>query len=143
MTATTKPVHWHAFAYTGKGYTDSEVGKGLAPSNFPPVEIKHWLLRLPGLRTPLGSPIPESALPVHTFSESEVDEAVAWLEQELTTHLPLDHETFPVAARLEYSRARLLERANRDVVYGYWSVGGQYVARVLVLCDDRGPATCG
>lgn len=134
VTANPTPVHWHAFCYTGKGYTDSEVGKGLAPFNFPPVEVKHWLLRLPGMRTPAGAPIPESALPVQLFRESEIDEAISWLDKELHEQEPLDAESFPIAVRLEYSRARMMERVQRDVVYGYWSKRGLYVARVLKEC---------
>ncbi|MGW0996410.1 hypothetical protein [Streptomyces sp. NPDC002520] len=133
---TAAPVHWHAFAYTGKGYTGSEVSKGLAPPSFPPVELAHWLDRRPGMRTPSGNPIPESALPTHTFTESEIDEAVAWLEKELSEHVPVDADSFPVSVRLEYSRARLREQANRDVWYGYWSTSGQFVTRVLVACTD-------
>ncbi|MFF9483664.1 hypothetical protein [Streptomyces sp. NPDC014676] len=116
-------VHWHAFAYTGKGYTDSEVGKGLAPPSFPPVELAQWLDRRPGLRV---------------FTEQQIDEAVAWLDKELNEHVPVDAASFPITTRLEYSRARLRERVNRDVWYGYWSARGQFVTRVLVACTDTG-----
>jgi hypothetical protein len=122
VTATTKSVHWHCYAYTGKGYTDSEVGKGLAPQTFPPSEISQWLRRKP----------------MQTFTEEQIDDALTWLEGELTTHLPIDAEGFPVKERVAYSRDRLMQRVNRDVVYGYWSVGGQYVSRSMIECNDVG-----
>lgn len=112
-------VHWHAFAYTGKGYTESEVRKGLAPPSFPPVELAHWLDRRPGLQV---------------FTEEQIDEAVAWLDKELSEHVPVDAGSFPISVRLEYSRARLREQANRDVWYGYWSTSGKFVTRALVAC---------
>jgi hypothetical protein len=120
VTVTTAPAHWHAFAYTGKGYTDGEVAKGFAPSNFPPIEVARWLDRRPGLRV---------------FAEQEIDEAVAWLDKELREHVPVDAESFPISVRLEYSRARMQERINRDVWYGYWSVRKQFVTRALICCQ--------
>lgn len=94
---------------------------GIAPSTFPPVEVVRWLDRRPGLKV---------------FTESQIDEAVAWLDKELHQQLPLDAEAFPVATRLEYSRARLRETVNRDVWYGYWSKGGQFVTRALIACKS-------
>lgn len=120
MTATR--VHWHAFAYTGKGYTESEVAKGLAPPNFPPVELARWADRRPGL---------------HVFTDEQIDEAVGWLERELNAHVPLGVEAFPIADRLAYSRSRLSEKVSRSVWYGYWSQRGMFVTRVLFECTDR------
>jgi hypothetical protein len=125
VTVTTAPVHWHAFAYTGKCYTDGEVAKGLAPPSFPPVELARWLDRRPGL---------------YVFTEEQVDEAVAWLDKELNEHVPVDAASFPVSVRLEYSRARLQERVNRDVWYGYWTASMQFVTRALVVCTSRDSA---
>ncbi|MFK0062604.1 hypothetical protein ACIQTN_25680 [Streptomyces werraensis] len=115
----TASVHWHAFAYTGKGYTDGEVSKGIAPASFPPRELPDWLDRRPGLRV---------------YTEAQIDEAVAWLEQEMREQPPVDAASFPVATRLGYSRARLRQQAGRDVLHGYWSTRGQFVTRALVAC---------
>ncbi|MFI0265621.1 hypothetical protein [Streptomyces luteogriseus] len=120
-TTATARVHWHAFAYTGKGYTDGEVAKGLAPPNFPPTELVRWRDRRPGVRV---------------FKEDEIEDAVAWLDQELNEHVPVDAEAFPIPVRLAYSSDRLRETANRDVWYGYWSKRGMYVTRVLFACSD-------
>lgn len=117
----TASVHWHAFAYTGKGYTDGEVSKGIAPPSFPPRELASWLDRRPGLRV---------------YTDTQIDEAVAWLDKELNEQVPVDAASFPIATRLECSRARLREQANRDVWYGYWSTRGQFVTRALVACTD-------
>ncbi|MFD4858399.1 hypothetical protein [Streptomyces atratus] len=65
-----------------------------------------------------------------------LDEAMAWLDKELTGHVPVDAEAFPVATRLEYSRAQLQQTAANEVIYGYWSVSGQYVSRQLFPCKD-------
>lgn len=116
---TTISAHWHAYAYTGKAVPDSRIRSGLAPAGYPPIEIKDWLHRPP----------------LQIFAETEVDEAMAWLEKELSGHMPVDADAFPVAVRLEYSRARLQESVNRDVVYGYYSARGQYVSRSLILCE--------
>jgi hypothetical protein len=117
--------HWHAFAYTGMSYRESEFRAGKAPKDYPPIEIKDWLHRRPGL---------------HTFAEGEVAKALAWLERELNSPkcVPVDAEGFPVQVRLEYSRARLSEKTNRDVVYGYYSRAGLYVSRALIECDSIG-----
>jgi hypothetical protein len=118
----TAATHWHAFAYTGKGWEDREVARGLAPPTFPPTELATWADRRPGLRV---------------FTESEIDEAVAWLDKELSEYVPMDDESFPISVRLEYSRKRLQERVNRDVWHGYWTKRGQlFVTRVLYACTD-------
>ncbi|MFJ1700425.1 hypothetical protein ACIOHC_36140 [Streptomyces sp. NPDC088252] len=62
---------------------------------------------------------------------------MAWLDKELTGHVPVDAASFPVATRLEYSRAQLQQTAAREVIYGYWSVSGQYVSRQVFPCEDR------
>lgn len=116
MTAT--PTHWHAYVYTGKGYSDSEIRKGLAPSHYPPIEIKNR--KGPGQRL------------------ESLDAAMEWLEGELTTYEPLDAESFPVKERLEYSRGRLQQTAAPEVIYGYWSRSGQYVSRQLFPCTHCG-----
>lgn len=131
MTATTAPAHWHAYAYTGHGYNDVEVyrrdckpppldarGRPLpmAPPTFPPTVVRE---------------VRPSRKPVAHFEEP--GQALDWLKRELEAHPPLDDHSFPVTTRLEYSRRRLQERVNRDVVYGYWS-REQYVARHLIFC---------
>ncbi|MET7363165.1 hypothetical protein ABZS76_32675 [Streptomyces sp. NPDC005562] len=112
-------VHWHAFSYTGKGYTDAEVRKGLAPSAHPRPEISQWVSVMPTL---------------HIFAEDEIDKAMDWLEGELTSQVPQDAEHHPVEDRLQASRRRLDETRNRDVVYGYWSLSKQYCSRGLIAC---------
>lgn len=114
--------HWHAYAYTGKGYTDNEIRKGVAPPTFPPIEIKDWLHRRAA----------------EIFPETSLDNAMVWLEKELNGQPPIDAEAYPIETRLASSRARLQETVNRNVVYGYWSRGGQYVSRVLICCERSG-----
>lgn len=110
--------HFHAYAYTGQGYRDGEIRKGLAPPTYPPIEVKDWLLRRP----------------LKLYSEPDIDAALDWLEKELNEHPPLGAEFFPVKERIAYSRERLLQTVGRDVIYGYWSTGGRYVSRALILC---------
>lgn len=106
--------HFHAYGYTGKGYSDSDIHAGRAPAHYPPIEIKD---------TPLSGPRLES-----------IDDALTWLKSELTRHDPLDSHAFPVEARLEYSQARLQQAAAGEVVYGYWSRADQYVALRVIPC---------
>jgi hypothetical protein len=111
-------LHYHAFAYTGKGYTDREVAAGLAPPSFPPLVVG------------MGN-----RKSVATFKS--VDEAIGWLEKEMTTHEPTDAKGFPVSVRMEYSRARLQLPRNNAVIHGYWT-RSQYVSRQLFPCDQSG-----
>ncbi|MFE0472389.1 hypothetical protein ACFW2V_12315 [Streptomyces sp. NPDC058947] len=108
--------HFHAYAYTGRGCTDSDIHAGLAPQGYLPIEIKHT--GGPGQR-------------LHSL-----DEALAWLETELIRYEPIDSAAFPVATRLAYSRARLQQSAGGQVVYGYWSASERYVARRILPCAD-------
>lgn len=116
MTATT---HYHAYAYTGRGYKDSEIGR-VAPPTYPPI-----LVASPGGMR-------------QAARLDSLDAAVDWLKGELTSHEPLDAASFPVDVRLEYSRARLQETAANIVVYGYWSRSRQYVARRIYPCTTPG-----
>lgn len=122
MTAAPAALHWHAFSYTGKGYTDAEVRKGMAPSAHPRPEISQWVKTMPT---------------VATFAEDEIDKAMDWLEAELAIQIPQDADQHPVKDRLEASRRRLNERVNRDIVYGYWSKSKQYCSRALIVCTER------
>lgn len=69
---------------------------------------------------------------VATFAD--VDDAVAWIEGELTQNPPVDQEHFPVWDRLQRSRETLGLTAGNDVVYGYYSKSAQYVSRSLIAC---------
>jgi hypothetical protein len=116
--------HWHAYSYTGRSFSDGEIRGKKAPEDYPPIEIKHWLMR------------PKRHI-IDTFTE--IDPAIAWLEGELTNNLPLDEESFPVKLRLEYCRDRLKQTAGNDVVYGFYSKAGQYVSRALIACRPTDP----
>jgi hypothetical protein len=107
-------IHFHGYAYTGHGYTDSEIHAGRAPSRYLPIEVD-------------CTSGPDRHL-------ATLNDAMTWLEAELTRHEPLDAEAFPVKVRLEYSRSRLQQSAGAIVVYGYWSRAGQYVARRILPC---------
>lgn len=109
-------IHFHAYAYTGRGCTDSDIHAGRAPQGYLPIEIKHTT----GPSQYLHS----------------LDEAITWLESELTRHEPIDSAAFPVAARLSYSRARLQQAAGGQVVYGYWSTSQKYIARRILPCGN-------
>lgn len=133
--------HWHAYAYTGRAYSDSEIRRGTAPANYPPIEVAHWLRR------------PQSHMAdTFAYGPAGLDEAVAWLEGELTQNPPVDEEHYAVFERLEGSRRSLMATASTlatantpaaqragDSVYGYWSKAGQYVSRALIACPrDQG-----
>jgi hypothetical protein len=118
--------HFHAYAYTGKGYRESEVRAGLAPRNHPQPEVRNDSVE--------GGPRQQVAV------LRSLDEAMEWLERELTTHDPIDSEHFPVARRLEYSRSTLQQTAANVVVYGYWARSQAYVARHLFPCELDTPA---
>jgi hypothetical protein len=118
--------HYHAYAYTGKGYSDNQVRarasrdpdvlRKAAPPNYPPLTTGD-----PGEMQQVARP-------------GSLEEAVDWLKGELTAHDPLGSESFPVEDRLAYSRAQLQQTAANIVVYGYWSRSGQYVARRIYPC---------
>ncbi|WP_282697903.1 hypothetical protein [Streptomyces sp. CC208A] len=133
--------HWHAYAYTGRAYTDTEIRRETAPANYPPIEVAHWLRR------------PRNHV-ADTFacSPDGLDHALAWLEGELTRNPPVDEEHYPVLERLEGSRSSLTatrstptapatQRAG-DAVYGYWSKAGQYVSRALIACPREAGDPC-
>lgn len=123
-------LHWHAFAYTGRGIkSDAEIRNGSAPANFPPLVVKDWLTR----RNKEGR-IPHERV----FDETQIEDAAIWLEAELTRYPPLDVVSFPIPDRIGYARERLRQRVNRDIVWGYWSRGERYVSRALVLCTGEG-----
>lgn len=111
--------HYHAYSYTGRGYADSEVRKGLAPNGYPPLVV-----------------IPRTGTPDTRLTT--LDDALAWLEQELTAHPPVDSAAFPVTARLVYSRERLQQTRANEVIYGYWSQARRYISRRLYPCDRPG-----
>lgn len=106
--------HFHAYAYTGKRYSDPENRSRRVPEGYLPIEIKD--AKGPNRR-------------LHSL-----DEAMAWLKGELTAHEPVDSAEFPLDTRLEYSRATLQQAAGAVVVYGYWTRSGQYVARRVLPC---------
>ncbi|MGW0734287.1 hypothetical protein [Streptomyces sp. NPDC002851] len=120
------PTHWHAYSYTGRSYTDAQIRRGETPDNYPPIEIKDWLVR------------PRGQI-AGTFGE--VDGAVTWLADELKANPPADDAAFPIAERAEHARRTLAQEAGCDVVLGYYSVGLQYVSRALIACP-RPDRTC-
>ncbi|WP_415949969.1 hypothetical protein [Streptomyces sp. KLOTTS4A1] len=119
--------HWHAYAYTGRSYTDALIRRGETPGNYPPIEIKNWLTR------------PRGHIAA-TFTE--IEEAVSWLKQELVAMPPAGTDFFPIDERLEHSRSTLAQTAGNDVVYGYYSTSGRYVSRALIACPRRGISVC-
>ncbi|MFF3015790.1 hypothetical protein [Streptomyces sp. NPDC057939] len=119
--------HWHAYSYNGRSYADGMIRRGEVPSNYPPIEIKDWLRR-------------PAAQVINTFHE--IEKAVTWLEGELTQNPHLDEQSYPVADRLQYSRDTLGQTAGNDVVYGYYSKGGQYISRALISCPRDSFPTC-
>ncbi|WP_428957843.1 hypothetical protein [Streptomyces sp. cg35] len=122
MTTTSPQMHWHAFSYQGRGYTDAEVRRGVAPREHPRSEIAQWIGTMPT---------------VQTFTEDEIDKALDWLEGELTAQVPQDAAHYPIKDRVEASRARMCETTMRDVVYGYWSTSKNYCSRGLIACTAR------
>ncbi|MFE4592940.1 hypothetical protein [Streptomyces laurentii] len=120
----TQEHHWHAYAYTGRSYPESAIRRGEAPADYPPIEIKDWLAR------------PRAQV---RGAFAAVDDAVAWLEGELTQNPPVDEQHFPLWDRLQRSRETLCLASGNDVVHGYYSKAGQYVSRALISCPR--PAT--
>jgi hypothetical protein len=112
--------HFHAYAYTGRGFSDAEIRRGLPPSGYPPIMV----------REPRGEP---------GLRLDSLHDAMSWLEQELLDQVPLDAESFPVAVRLDYSRSRLQQERAPEVIYGYWSRSGHYVSRCLFPCVCNSP----
>jgi hypothetical protein len=110
--------HFHAYAYTGRAFTDGEVLKGNAPSNYAPFLIADWLKR------------PAQQV-IETFTEPEL--AAKWLRGQMEAHPPIDAESFSVDTRIRYAERTLRQDAGADVVWGYYS-GGQYVSRAMICC---------
>ncbi|MFJ8668110.1 hypothetical protein [Streptomyces sp. NPDC093600] len=119
--------HWHAYAYTGRSYSDTAIRRAEVPANYPPIEIVNWLKR----------PVDQV---VATYRD--VEEAVSWIEGELTQNAPLDQEHFPWWERLQRNRETLLQAAGNDVVHGYYSKAQQYVSRALIACPREAGQTC-
>ncbi|MGA4940602.1 hypothetical protein [Streptomyces cinereoruber] len=90
------------------------IRRGEVPADHPPIEIKDWLRR-------------SAAQVAATYTG--VEEAVSWIEGELTQNPPVDQEHFPVWDRLQRVRERLRLTAGNDVVLGYCSKAQQYVSR--------------
>lgn len=111
--------HWHAYAYTGRAYTDSAVRKGEAPSNYAPFMIKEWLRR-----------------PAEQVVESFEDPAIAakWLRAEMEQNPPLQVASFSIDDRVGYAERTLRQSAGADVVWGYYSSTGRYVSRAVIRC---------
>lgn len=121
------PVHWHAYTYTGRSHSDAEIRRGTAPDTYPPVEIKDWLTR----------PARQIA---DTFTD--VEAAVDWMKQQFTMNPPLGSDDYPLERRLAWIRARLAESAGNDIVYGYYTKAGSYVARALIACPRPDVGSC-
>ncbi|KPI33242.1 hypothetical protein OV450_1330 [Actinobacteria bacterium OV450] len=116
-------MHHHAYSYTGRSYSDGAIRKGEAPSNYPPIEIRHWLNR------------PASQI-VATFTDAEA--ALAWLRAEMQDQPPKDEAEYSVEDRLRGARTTLAQSAGNDVVLGYYLVGGQvFVSRAVIACPRR------
>lgn len=112
--------HFHAYAYTGKGFSDSEIRSGIASPGYPPILF--------------NAPRSNSGLRLGNLGE-----VMAWLEKELFSQQPLDAEAFPVSVRLAYSRARLQQARGGEVVYGYWTSSGRYASRRVFPCRATDP----
>ncbi|MFF4385642.1 hypothetical protein ACFY0G_02430 [Streptomyces sp. NPDC001552] len=110
--------HFHAYAYTGRAFTDGQVLKGEAPSNYAPFLIADWLAR-----------------PARTIAESFTDpeQAAKWLRGEMEAHPPIDAESFSIDTRMGYAESTLRQERGADVVWGYYAKG-QYVSRAVICC---------
>lgn len=112
--------HWHAYAYTGhQRPPDREARDPLSPT--PPLVVADWLGK------------PRSML-AGTFTD--VDDAMAWLEKQLTETPPLE-TAVPPALVLDYARARLAQEPG-DQVTRYYTQSA-YACRDLVRCPQGGP----
>lgn len=98
-----------------------------SPSDYPPIEIKHWLDR----------PVAHIAT---TFTD--LVSAVDWLKGELSAMHPVDAASFSIEDRVAYSHATLRQAVAADAVYGYYAQGGSFVSRTLISCP-RGAAAGG
>ncbi|WP_037932877.1 hypothetical protein [Streptomyces sp. SPB78] len=114
--------HWHAYAWTGREHPPLRDARD--PSKpVPPSLIADWLLK------------PRSLL-VATFAmPDEGGHAYAWLETQLKKH-PRGPRDWPPRVDLDGAHDRLTRQT--DVVWGYWSATGLYVARVLITCPRSG-----
>lgn len=113
------PRHWHAYAYTGRAFTDGQVRKRQAGATFPPYLLRHWLTR-------------PAAHVAETFRGPEA--AVKWVRSAIEEHEPLDAAAFPVWQREQYARRTLGQAAGADVVLGYYSTSRTFVSRALIAC---------
>ncbi|WP_327385095.1 hypothetical protein [Streptomyces sp. NBC_01207] len=110
--------HHHAYAHTGRAFTDGERLKGLAPSTYPPFMIQEWLTR------------PASNI-AETFTD--VDLAAKWLRAEMEAHPPMDVQSFGIDARMRHVVETLGQERGADVVWGYYC-GKQMVSRAMISC---------
>ncbi|MFJ9128960.1 hypothetical protein ACIRJS_33145 [Streptomyces sp. NPDC102340] len=120
------PVHWHAYSYIGKSYTDAEIRRGVAPSNYPPIEIKDWLAR------------PRNDI---TGTFTDVEAAVGWMKQQLTGMPPAD-TSCPVEQHLDWIRRTLAQPTGNDVVYGYYTSSGRYAGLAMIACPRPDVGRC-
>lgn len=123
--APARTAHWHAYAWTGhERPPDSE---RVRPENpHPPLEIAHWL-RKPARHV------------VATYGVDQAEAALEWLRTELAAH-PRPQRDLPADVQMAYTEEEV--RRGDDVVWGYYSKGRRYVARVLIACPRRGVDRC-
>ena len=77
---------------------------------------------------------------METFRDPE--EAVTWIEAELSQQPPVDHMSFPIEDRVRRARTTLHQTAANDVVWGYYTASRQYVSRTLIACPRIDVPTC-
>ncbi|AXL89840.1 hypothetical protein C4J65_17195 [Streptomyces sp. CB09001] len=111
-------LHWHAYAWNGRERPpDNDRRKPALP--LPPMDVGHWLLKPARLRL-ATYPAPDTG-----------QDAYGWLRAELDA-FPRSPRDLPATVQLAYARG-CLDRAT-DVVWGYWSATGLYIARALITC---------
>ncbi|MEU3573202.1 hypothetical protein AB0E96_32965 [Kitasatospora sp. NPDC036755] len=83
------------------------------------MEVKYWLKKSPRLIR-------------GTFHE--IEDAVAWMADELRQHPFPESYGGSQDARLQYVRDTLGQSAGSDVVWGWYPNNSQYVSCALVTC---------
>jgi hypothetical protein len=114
--------HWHAYSWNG-GTLPSHGDRRNPELPCPPYDIREWLLK-PA----------EHLLATYGMPHGRLT-AYRWLCAELERH-PRSPRDVPADVQL----AHTVDRMSRwtDVVWGYWSAGGRYISRSLVVCPRDG-----
>jgi hypothetical protein len=111
--------HWHAYAYTGHRRPEDRDARD--PHSATPPHVVSLFFRKP--REMLAA----------TFTGA--DEAYAWLRRELSAYPP-PPRAVPASAHLALARDAL--GRGEDSYTGYYSAGGLFVVRALLVCPRKG-----